>query len=109
MLRFFIDRPIFSSVISIIIVLAGTAALMTLPVEQYPNVAPPQIIVEASYSSASAEVLARAVAAPLEQAINGVENMIFMETTASDRPPFPDCLNKCATWELKSRRVPAIC
>ncbi|MCC5835886.1 MAG: multidrug efflux RND transporter permease subunit, partial [Opitutales bacterium] len=84
MLRFFIDRPIFSSVISILIVIAGIASLMTLPVEQYPDVAPPQIVVNAAYPGASAEVIADSVAAPLEQEINGVDNMIYMETTSTD-------------------------
>ena len=84
MLRFFIDRPIFASVISIVIVLAGVAALRVLPVEQYPNVVPPQVVVDASYPGASAEVLAESVAAPLEQEINGVDNMIYMESSATD-------------------------
>ncbi|MCO6746514.1 efflux RND transporter permease subunit, partial [Streptomyces sp. CHA1] len=74
MLRFFIDRPIFASVISIIIVLAGLAALRGLPVEQYPDVVPPEVVVEATYPGASSEVIAESVAAPLEQEINGVEN-----------------------------------
>nr|WP_163503985.1 multidrug efflux RND transporter permease subunit [Halomonas socia] len=84
MLRFFIDRPIFASVISIIIVLAGLAALRALPVEQYPDVVPPQIVVQANYPGASAEVLSEAVAAPLEQEINGVDDMIYMESSATD-------------------------
>ena len=84
MLRFFIDRPIFSAVISIIIILAGLAALRTLPVEQYPDVVPPQVVVQAAYPGASAEVIAEAVAAPLEQEINGVDNMLYMESTSTD-------------------------
>ncbi len=84
MLRFFIDRPIFSAVISIVIVLAGLAALRALPVEQYPDVIPPQIVVNASFPGASAEVLASSVAAPLEQEINGVDNMLYMESTSTD-------------------------
>ncbi|WP_440997758.1 efflux RND transporter permease subunit [Arhodomonas sp. SL1] len=84
MLRFFIDRPIFASVISIIIVLAGGAALRALPVEQYPDVVPPEVVVEATYPGASAEVLADTVAAPLEQEINGVDDMIYMESTSTD-------------------------
>lgn len=84
MLRFFIDRPIFASVISIIIVVAGLASLRALPVEQYPNVVPPEVIVSAEYPGASAEVLAESVAAPLEQEINGVDNMIYMQSTSTD-------------------------
>lgn len=84
MLRFFIDRPIFSTVISIAIVLAGVAALRVLPVEQYPDVVPPQVVIEARYPGASSEVLAEAVAAPLEQEINGVDGMLYMESTATD-------------------------
>jgi HAE1 family hydrophobic/amphiphilic exporter-1/multidrug efflux pump len=84
MLRFFIDRPIFSSVISIIIVLVGTAALRALPVEQYPNVVPPEVVVQAQYPGASAQVIAETVAAPLEQEINGVDDMLYMESTATD-------------------------
>lgn len=84
MLRFFIDRPIFSSVISILIVIGGAAALRTLPVEQYPDVVPPQIVVTAIYPGASAQVLADTVAAPLEQEINGVDGMIYMESSSTD-------------------------
>ena len=84
MLRFFIDRPIFSSVISIIIVLAGLVTLRVLPVEQYPDVVPPQIVVTATYPGASAQVIAGSVAAPLEQEINGVDNMLYLESTSTD-------------------------
>ncbi|RFF29014.1 MULTISPECIES: efflux RND transporter permease subunit [unclassified Wenzhouxiangella] len=84
MLRFFIDRPIFASVISIIIVLAGSAALRALPIELYPDVVPPQVVVQANYPGASADVIAETVAAPIEQEINGVDDMIYMESTATD-------------------------
>ena len=70
--RFFIDRPIFAAVISIFIVLAGLAAMRTLPIAQYPEIAPPVVTVQAVYPGASAEVLEQTVAAPLENAINGV-------------------------------------
>lgn len=84
MLRFFIDRPIFSAVISILIVLGGAAALRALPIEQYPDVVPPQIVVTAFFPGASAQVLADSVAAPLEQEINGVDDMIYMQSSATD-------------------------
>lgn len=84
MFGFFIDRPIFASVLSIVIVLVGSIALVNLPVEQYPDVVPPQIVVNATYPGAGSEVLSESVAAPLEQEINGVENMIYMESTSTD-------------------------
>ena len=81
--RFFIDRPIFAMVISIFIVIAGLAAMRSLPVAQYPEIAPPQVLVAATYPGASAEVLEKTVAAPLETQINGVEGMIYMNSTAA--------------------------
>jgi len=81
--RYFIDRPIFAAVISIFILLIGAFALPLLPVAQYPQIAPPTIAVTASYPGASAEVLADTVAAPLEQSINGVEDMIYMTSSST--------------------------
>jgi hydrophobe/amphiphile efflux-1 (HAE1) family protein len=81
--HFFIDRPIFAAVLSILIVLLGAAAFQTLPVAQYPEVAPPTIVVRASYPGASSDVVANSVAAPLEQEINGVEGMLYMLSQAT--------------------------
>ncbi|WP_137939470.1 efflux RND transporter permease subunit [Chitinivorax sp. B] len=81
--RFFIDRPIFAAVISIFIMLAGLAAMRVLPIAQYPEIAPPVVSVRAVYPGASAEVLEQTVAAPLENQINGVEHMLYMNSTSA--------------------------
>jgi multidrug efflux pump len=81
--RFFIDRPIFAVVISLFIALAGIAAMRVLPIAQYPEIAPPVVQVRAVYPGASATVLEQTVAAPLENAINGVEDMLYMSSTSS--------------------------
>lgn len=83
-LRYFIDRPVFSIVISIMIVLMGGIALSGLPVEQYPDIAPPTINVFTSYPGANAETVQKAVVVPLEEAINGVEDMTYITSTASN-------------------------
>lgn len=81
--KFFINRPIFATVISIVIVLAGIIAIRSLPVQEYPSIAPPQIIVSATYPGADAQTLASTIAAPIEEELNGVKNMIYMTSTAS--------------------------
>jgi HAE1 family hydrophobic/amphiphilic exporter-1/multidrug efflux pump len=81
--NFFIDRPLFATVVSAFIVIAGLAAFRELPVAMYPNITPPQIAVTTVYPGASAEVIAETVAAPLEQALNGVEDMLYMLSGSS--------------------------
>ncbi|MBL8643412.1 MAG: efflux RND transporter permease subunit [Rhodospirillaceae bacterium] len=76
--HFFVDRPIFAGALSILIILLGSFAYFTLPVAQYPEVAPPTIVVTATYPGANAQVLANSVASPLEQEINGVEGMLYV-------------------------------
>ena len=82
MTRFFITRPIFASVLSIIIVLAGFAASMKLPIAQYPQIAPPTVIITATYPGASAETLSKTVAAPIEEQLSGVEGLLYFNSSA---------------------------
>ena len=83
-LRTFIDRPILSCVISVLILLVGIISLVNLPMEQYPDIAPPTISVSASYTGANAETVQKSVVVPLEEAINGVENMLYMTSTSTN-------------------------
>ena len=82
--HFFIDRPIFASVISIIIVLVGGLALIGLPIAQYPEIAPPTVVVSATYPGANAKVVAETVATPIEQEVNGVEEMLYMSSQSTN-------------------------
>ncbi len=83
--KFFIDRPIFATVVSLIFILAGLVSMKVLPIEQYPNIVPTEIQITAIYPGATAEVLADTVAAPIEQEINGVKNMIYMYSNATSQ------------------------
>ncbi|RZJ24422.1 MAG: hypothetical protein EOO48_14525, partial [Flavobacterium sp.] len=84
MLQKFIDRPVLSTVIAILIVIMGVIGLTTLPLQQFPDIAPPAVQVIAVYPGANAETVLRSVAPSLEEAINGVENMSYMNSTASN-------------------------
>ncbi|HEY4936139.1 MAG TPA: efflux RND transporter permease subunit, partial [Puia sp.] len=84
MFKRFIERPVLSTVISIILTLLGLISMNSLPITQFPDIAPPTVSVNAVYPGASAEVVARAVATPLEEAINGVENMTYMTSTSGN-------------------------
>ena len=82
-MQFFVDRPVFATVIALIISLVGVIAVRQLAIEQYPNVAPPQVAVTATYPGASPELLENVVAAPLEREMNGVSGLLYMESTSS--------------------------
>jgi HAE1 family hydrophobic/amphiphilic exporter-1 len=84
MLKRFIERPVLSTVVSIILLLLGGLALFNLPITLFPDIAPPSVVVTANYPGANAEVVARSVAVPLEEAINGVENMTYMTSNSSN-------------------------
>jgi hydrophobe/amphiphile efflux-1 (HAE1) family protein len=94
--RFFIDRPVFAMVLSILIVLAGAAAIWTLPVEQFPQLVPPQVRITAVYPGADAETVARAVAAPIEQQLSGITGLIYYSSQASN----DGMLTITATFEI---------
>ncbi|HEF1817816.1 TPA: multidrug efflux RND transporter permease subunit [Campylobacter jejuni] len=81
--KFFIERPVFASVVAIIISLAGVIGLTNLPIEQYPSLTPPTVKVSATYTGADAQTIASTVASPIEDAINGADNMIYMDSTSS--------------------------
>ena len=81
--RFFIERPIFAAVMSIIVVLAGLVSLKILPIAQYPEIAPPTVSISAIYPGASAETLAKTVAAPIEEQLSGVEDLLYFNSSSS--------------------------
>src|SRR6202030_1237368 len=82
--RFFIDCPVFAIVLSLVALIAGTIAMFTLPIAQYPQIAPPTVTVAATYPGANAETVAKTVATPLEEQINGVENMLYMSSQSTN-------------------------
>ena len=81
--RFFIDRPIFAAVLSVVITLIGAISIFTLPISEYPEVAPPQVVVRAQFPGANARVIAETVATPLEEQLNGVEGLLYMNSLAT--------------------------
>ena len=81
--KFFINRPIFATVLALLMVLAGVVALESLPVAQFPDITPPTVQVSAVYPGASAETVARTVGAPIEEQVNGVDGMIYMSSSSS--------------------------
>ena len=82
--KFFINRPRFAIVISLILCLAGLISIFSLPIALYPEVTPPEVVVIARYPGASAEVIAKTVGIPLESKVNGVEDMLYMSSSSSD-------------------------
>lgn len=82
--KFFIERPRFAMVISIVLTLAGAIAVFSLPISLYPEITPPEVTVSANYPGASAEVLANTVGIPLEEEVNGVEDMLYMSSTSEN-------------------------
>src|SRR5262249_45003974 len=82
--RFFVDRPVFATVISVVLLLAGLVAAFTLPIAQYPEVTPPTVLVTASYPGANAQVVKDTVAAPIEEQVSGVEGMMYMSSRSTN-------------------------
>ena len=87
--RIFIERPRLAAVVSLILLLAGGISLANLPVAEYPEIAPPTLFVSATYSGASADVVAQTVAMPLENEINGVEGLLYFSSTRAIPAPIP--------------------
>ena len=81
--KFFIERPIFATVLSLLLLVAGGVSLFVLPIDQYPSITPPTVQVTAVYPGANAETIAQTVGIPIEQQVNGVDGMIYMSSTSS--------------------------
>ena len=100
--HFFVERPIFATVLSLVLVIVGLIAFDRLPVAQYPEIAPPSIVVRASYPGADAETVAATVATPLEQEINGVEDMLYMSSYSTS----DGAMSLTITFELGTDQGP---
>ena len=96
MVNFFIDRPVFAAVVSIIITLVGAIAILTLPVAQYPQIVPPTVQVAATYDGASAQVVEESVATPIEQEVNGAQDMPASMRRARARPRLASAVHRLA-------------
>jgi len=94
MKRFFVYRPVFAWVVALFIVLFGAIALLLLPVEQYPDVAPPSLTVSAVYSGADAQTLDRTVTSLIENEMNGVDNFLYMSSTSRSNGPAPISMSR---------------
>src|SRR2546422_8399315 len=101
--RFFVDRPIFAGVLSIVIFVIGAISAFQLPISEYPEVVPPTVVVRAQYPGASPQVIAETVAAPLEQEINGVEDMLYMSSLSNADGSMALTRSEEHTSELQSR------
>ena len=84
MLNYFIERPVFSTVIALLMILVGVLAMLGLPIAQYPQVVPPQVSVSTSFAGANAEIIAQSVAAPIEQQVNGAQDMLYMSSKSGN-------------------------
>src|SRR6201981_3626214 len=84
MFNYFIERPVFSTVIALVMILVGALAAVGLPIAQYPQVVPPQVTVSTSFAGANAEVVAQSVAAPIEQQVNGSQDMLYMSSKSGN-------------------------
>src|SRR6185503_12899970 len=103
--EFFIRRPVFSAVCCVVLTLAGILAIPTLPIAQYPDLAPPQVTVTSTYIGASSDVVESAVTIPLEQELNGVEGMRYLSSTSSNDGISTITITFEATWDLEVAAV----